>query len=117
MICSVLKKRKRDQNGNVVESRSYYLRYRFDPMPVEKWKSLGTTDKQVAEKKAHDFYRIKQQEAAGLIPTESYREAGKERLLTHLEDLSLFNGKKGVVQALGFLTGLSNSWKFLVFIS
>ncbi len=28
--------------------------------------------------------------------------------LTHLEDLSLFNGKKGVVQALGFLTGLSN---------
>ena len=28
--------------------------------------------------------------------------------LTHLEDLSLFNGKKGAVQALGFLTGLSN---------
>ena len=86
MINEVLKKRRRDDYGKVVESRSYYWRYRFDPMPTDKWVSLKTSDKQVAQKKAQDFYRMKQQEAAGLIPKESVRNAGKERLAKHLED-------------------------------
>ena len=86
MINEVLRKRRRDDCGKVVESRSYYLRYRFDPMPTDKWVSLKTSDKQVAQKKAQDFYRTKQQEAAGLIPKESVRNAGKERLAKHLED-------------------------------
>ena len=86
MIFKVLKKSRRTREGKVCESRSYYLRYRIDPMPTDKWRSLGTTDKQVAAKKAHDLFVEMQQEAAGLLPAKSLRTAGAKALCDHLED-------------------------------
>ncbi len=46
MIFSIEKRRFR-RGGKLHETRSYYLRYRIGDMPVERWKSLGVTDKQV----------------------------------------------------------------------
>lgn len=51
MIFKVEKRRFRS-GGTLRLTRCYYLRYRFGEMPVDRWKSLGVTDKQVAEKKA-----------------------------------------------------------------
>jgi len=51
MIFEVVKRRFRS-GKKVRETRSYYLRYRVADMPSDRWKSLGVTDKQVAEKKA-----------------------------------------------------------------
>ncbi len=45
-------------------TRHYFLRYRFGDMPVDRWKSLGVTDKQVAEKRALEFRQEKEREAA-----------------------------------------------------
>lgn len=86
MINEVLKKRRRDDGGKVVESRSYYLRYRFDPMPTDKWVSLRTSDKQVAQKKAQDFYQQKEHESGGLMPSKAARNAAGTPLLSHLSD-------------------------------
>ena len=85
MIYKVQKRRKK-KNGISKEDPYYSLRYRFGDMQRDKWKSLGTSDKQVAEKKAQDFYQLKQQEAAGLIPSQAARNAGTTPLLHHLED-------------------------------
>ncbi|SVC81629.1 uncharacterized protein METZ01_LOCUS334483, partial [marine metagenome] len=79
-------KRRRRRNG-VLKVDSYYsLRYRFGDMPREKWLSLKTSDKQVAIKKGNDLYRQKQQEAAGIIPSQAARNAGTTPLPHHLED-------------------------------
>jgi hypothetical protein len=48
MIFSIEKRRFR-RDGKVEETRSYYLRYHIGDMPVDKWKSLGVTDKQVVK--------------------------------------------------------------------
>ena len=55
MIQKVLKKTRRSKDGQICESRSYYLRFRFDPMPKDRWISLKTTDKQVALKKGQEL--------------------------------------------------------------
>ena len=86
MIFQILKKTRRSKEGIVCESRSYYLRYRFDPMPTDKWKSLATTDKQVATKKAQELFKQMQQESAGLLPSQALRVAGSEALEKHLEN-------------------------------
>jgi hypothetical protein len=36
-------------------------------MPFDRWKSLGVTDKQVAEKKAREFIQEEERQAAGII--------------------------------------------------
>ena len=64
MIFSVEKRRSR-RGGKLHETRSYYLRYRIGDMPVDRWKSLGVTDKQVADKKAHEFVQECERETAG----------------------------------------------------
>ena len=66
MIFSIEKRRFR-QGGKLLETRFYYLRYRLGDMPVDKWKSLGVTDFQVADKKAHAFIQEREREAAGII--------------------------------------------------
>jgi len=35
-------------------------------MPVNKWKSLGVKDKQVADKMAHEFMQERERETAGI---------------------------------------------------
>jgi integrase len=85
MIFSIEKRRFR-QEGKLHETRSYYLRYRIGNMPVDKWKSLGVTDKQVADKKAHEFIQEREREAAGILEPKTVRDSAKKPLSAHLED-------------------------------
>jgi len=74
------------ENGVVRTTRCYYLRYRFGEMPVDRWKSLGVTDKQVAEKRAEEFRQEKEREAAGILEPKVIRSAAMKPLAAHLED-------------------------------
>ena len=78
MIFKVEKRRFR-KNGKLQTTRSYYLRYRLDEMPVDRWKSLGVTDLQVANKKAQEFIQEKEREAAGIIEPKIVRDAAQRR--------------------------------------
>ena len=48
--------------------------------------SLGTSDKQVAEKKRTDLLRVKEHERAGLMPSKAFRDAAQRKLVGHLQD-------------------------------
>jgi excisionase family DNA binding protein len=85
MIFKVEKRRFRE-NGVVRLTRCYHFRYRFGEMPVDRWKSLGVTDKQVAEKKAQEFIREQEREAAGILEPKVIRTAAMRPLAAHLED-------------------------------
>src|SRR5208283_400397 len=85
MIFSIEKRRFR-QGGKLHETRFYYLRYRLGDMPVDKWKSLGVTDFQVADKKAHAFIQEREREAAGIIEPKLVRDAAQRPLREHLDD-------------------------------
>src|ERR1700730_4519299 len=85
MIFSVEKRRFRKE-GKLHETRSYYLRYRIGDMPVDKWKSLGVTDKQVADKKEHAVVQEHEREAAGILEPRVVRDSAKKPLKAHLED-------------------------------
>ena len=85
MIFSIEKRRFR-QGGKPFETRFYYLRYRLGDMPVDKWKSLGVTDFQVADKKAHAFIQEREREAAGIIEPKLVRDAAQRPLREHLDD-------------------------------
>ena len=85
MIFSVEKRRFR-QGGKLVETRSYYLRYRIEEMPVDKWKSLGVTEKQVADQKAHQFIQEREREAAGILEPKAVRDSARKPLAAHLDD-------------------------------
>lgn len=73
-------------NGVLRLTRCYHLRYRFGEMPVDRWKSLGVTDKQVAEKKAQEFIQEQEREAAGILEPKVIRTAAMRPLAAHLED-------------------------------
>lgn len=81
-----VQKRKKRINGKLKDSKYYYLRYRFDWMVIEKWRSLGVTDKQVAEKLARDFVTEQEQERMGIIQPKSLRNSAKVPLKNHLTD-------------------------------
>jgi len=83
MIFKVEKRRCR-KNGALCLTRNYYLRYRFGEMLVDRWHSLGVTDKQVAEKKAQEFRREKEQEEAGILEPKVIRIAAARPLAEHL---------------------------------
>jgi integrase len=85
MIFSIEKRRFR-RGGKLEETRSYYLRYRIGNMPVDKWKSLGVTDKQVADKLAHEFIQERERETAGILEPQAVRDAAKKPLTVHLDD-------------------------------
>jgi integrase len=85
MIFKIEKRRFR-RSEKLHETRSYYLRYRIGDMPVDKWKSLGVTDKQVADKKAHEFIQERERETAGILEPKAIRDAAKKPLTAHLED-------------------------------
>jgi len=48
--------------------------------------SLGTSDKQVAEKNRTDLLRVKEHERAGLMPLKNVRDAAQRKLSEHLQD-------------------------------
>ena len=85
MIFQVKKRRFRIQ-GKVRETRSYYLRYRVGDMAVDRWKSLGVTDKQVAQKRAQEFIQKKEREAAGILEPQVIQDAARRPLTEHLDD-------------------------------
>jgi integrase len=85
MIFEVEKRRFR-KNGRVRETRCYYLRYRVGDMPCDRWKSLGVSDKQVADKKAREFFQEKEREAAGIIEPQIIRDSAKKALKEHLDE-------------------------------
>ena len=85
MIFSIEKRRSR-RRGKLLETRFYYLRYRLGDMPVDKWVSLGVTDFQVADKKAHAFIQEREREAAGIIEPKLARDAAQRPLREHLDD-------------------------------
>ncbi len=85
MIFKVEKRRFR-QGGVLRQTRFYHLRYRLGEMPADRWQSLGVTDKQVAEKKAHEFIREKEREATGILEPKLLRTAATKPLSAHLED-------------------------------
>jgi len=55
-------------------------------MPADRWKSLGTTELQSANKKAQEFIREKEREAAGIIEPKLARDAAQCPLVQHLND-------------------------------
>jgi len=81
-----VEKRRFREGGVLRATRCYYLRYRFGEMPVDRWKSLGVTDKQVAEKKAQEFVQEKEREAAGILEPKRVRDAAVRPLAAHLQD-------------------------------
>ncbi len=85
MIFKVEKRRSR-RNGKLQTTRCYYLRYRINDMPVDRWKSLGVTDFAVANKKAQQFIQEREREAAGIIEPKLVRDAAQKPLLEHLND-------------------------------
>lgn len=85
MVYKVEKRRFR-KKGVLKATRCYYLRYRLADMPADKLKSLGVTDKQVAEKKAREFIQEKEREAAGIIDPRGMREAAKSPLKEQLSE-------------------------------
>jgi integrase len=85
MIFKIEKRRFR-QDGVLRVTRHYYLRYRFGDMPVDRWKSLSVTDRQVAEKKAQEFLQEKEREAAGILEPKVIRDAAVRPLAAHLQD-------------------------------
>ena len=85
MIFKVEKRRSR-QNGKLRTTRCYYLRYRIGDMPVDRWKSLGATDLQVATKRAQEFIQERERETAGILEPKLVRDAAHRPLVEHLND-------------------------------
>ncbi len=85
MIFKIEKRRSR-RGGKLQETRSYYLRYRIGDMPVDKWKSLGVTDFQVADKRAHEFIKECEREVDGILEPKAARDSAKKALTAHLKD-------------------------------
>src|ERR1035437_4143926 len=94
MIFKVEKRRSR-QNGKLRLTRCYYLRYRIGDMPADRWKSLGVTDFQTANKKAQEFIQEREREAAGIIEAKPVRDAAQRPLLEHLDEYEADLVKRG----------------------
>jgi len=68
-------------------SRIWRWKFRLRPDDVRVSDvSLGTSDKQVAEKKRGEFLREKEHERAGLIPAKSLRDSARRELTAHIQD-------------------------------
>jgi len=94
MIFKVEKRRSRP-NGKLHLTRCYYLRYRVGDMPVDRWKSLGATDLQVANKRAQQFIQEREREAAGILEPKLVRDAAQRPLAEHLNDYEADLVKRG----------------------
>src|ERR1039458_2834960 len=95
MIFKVEKRRSR-QNGKLRLTRCYYLRYRIGDMPADRWKSLGVTDFQTANKKAQEFIQEKEREAAGIIEPKIVRDAAQRPLVEDRKSTRLNSSHLGI---------------------
>ena len=67
--------------------RIWRWRFRFSPADGKiQDVSLGTSDKQVAEKKRTELLRENEHERAGLLPSKAFRESTQRDLVAHLRD-------------------------------
>ena len=78
----------RTKDGKRIKSRLYRLCYRLPWMPKERFVSLHTSDKQVAEKKAREFIEELEREHAGLIPARTVRVSADKSLEVHLDNFA-----------------------------
>ena len=90
-----IEKRHFRRGGKLHETRSYYLRYRLGDMPVDKWKSLGVKDKQVADKMGHEFIQERERETAGILEPKGVRDSAKKPLTAHLDESKELICRKG----------------------
>jgi integrase len=90
-----VQKRKRRVKGKVIESEVYHLRYRFGDMPCARWKALGLSDKEAATRKAEEFRREWEGEAAGVLLPRKIREGASKSLEDHLVDYVADLKKRG----------------------
>lgn len=86
MIFDILKRKRRNKAGEVVLSKSYYLRYRIDPMPRDKFVCLNTSDKSVAQGKGRDYFEYEQKVNAGMVPSREVLEQKALPLTQHVEE-------------------------------
>ncbi len=73
-------------NGKRVRQRLYYGQYRFSLNEPITRVPLGTTDKEVAERRLAAIVREIEQERYGIIPPRELRDAVARPLVEHLED-------------------------------
>ncbi|HWY29296.1 MAG TPA: hypothetical protein VNX46_00995, partial [Candidatus Acidoferrum sp.] len=67
--------------------RIWRWKFRFSPADGKiQDVSLGTSDKQVAEKERSERLRVLEHERAGFIPLKAIRDAGQRNLAEHLQD-------------------------------
>ena len=90
-----VQKRRFRRNGELRTTLYYYVRYRLKDMPVDQWKSLGVTDKQVADKLAMEFIQEKEREAVGIIEPKLIRDAAQRSLADHLNEYEVDLVKRG----------------------
>lgn len=76
----------RMKNGTRVFQRQYSGRYRLTGDVHITQVRLETSDKQVATSRLSEIVRRKQQERAGLVPTEAEEKAACARLADHLTE-------------------------------
>ena len=74
------------RGGKLRETRYYYVRYQLADMSADRWKSLGVTDKQVAEQKGRKFIQEQEREAEGILEPRVIRDAAMKPLKEHLQD-------------------------------
>jgi L-lysine 2,3-aminomutase len=53
-------------------------------MAVDRWKLLGATDFQVANKNAQEFIQEKERDSAGILEPKLVRDAAQRPLVEHL---------------------------------
>ena len=86
MIAHVFKTRRRNAVGKVETARLYRGRFRLNGDFTINEVALGTTDRQVAEKKLAEIVAERERERAGLLAPKMQRESAKQALLAHLAD-------------------------------
>ena len=85
MIANIYKPR-RKKNGRTVVSRTYRGRYRLDGQFAITEVALGTSDKQVAQRKLQDIIKDAELERAGIIAPKVQRHSAARPMSEHLAD-------------------------------
>ncbi len=126
MIFKIQKRPKR-VNGKRVLSKCYYLRYRFGDMLTDRWKSLGVSTLEAAQKLANDFRAEIEAEQAGILMPKPIRDGAKKLIVEHLKDYCADlerRGKtgrngKGLKQTESRILRISKEcgWQYLISIS
>jgi integrase len=88
-------KPRRLRGGKRIVGKFWRLRFKADGEKRYREKSLGTTDKVVAEERRRKFVEEKGREAEGIIAPRPLREGARRKLMDHLADLTAELGMLG----------------------